>query len=132
AATASAPTSTSGAGPAAPVTGAAHHAATPAVASGQITAQGADFYLGSNPVLLHGLNAFPFWIRPNNWDMGDTDFGQMAAWNMNFARLWMQWRHFEPNPPVKNGSTWVHTYSTDMLDRLEAVIASAAAHGIYV
>lgn len=122
------------AGPAATVpTPPVRHVATPAVASGQVTAQGGDFYLGGNPILLHGLNGYPFWIRPGNIDMGDTDFAQIAAWNMNFVRLWMQWRNFEPTAPVKNpNGSWTHTYDSKMMDRLKAVIASAAAHGVYV
>jgi aryl-phospho-beta-D-glucosidase BglC (GH1 family) len=110
-----------------PASRTSHYRSTPATATGQITASGGQFWLGSSPILLHGLDASP--IVP---DMVDSDFALIQSWHMNFLRLRVRWSDFEPVAPVLNGGTWTHTYSTSVMARLKAVIALAAAHGQYV
>lgn len=131
-ASASAPASVSPAiapvGPAAPSSPAVRYRATPAVASGPITAHDGRFWLGSSPVLLHGIDAAPI----QNADLTDDDYALMAAWHMNVIRMRTFWSQLEPDPPVHNANgTWTHTYNTASVALLRQQIQMAANHGIY-
>jgi aryl-phospho-beta-D-glucosidase BglC (GH1 family) len=97
---------------------------------GQIMAHDGQFWTGSQPILLHGLNASPFGSIFH--DLDDDDFATMASWNMNVARLWVHWADFEPTPPVRDGTAWVHTYKSSKMDRLKAEVDAAYRNGISV
>lgn len=107
--------------------GSAHHASVATAASGQVTAHDGQFWLGSKPILLHGLDASP--LVP---DLLSSDYATMASWHMNFIRMWVRWSELEPDPPTKNGQGWVHHYDLGMLDRLKQQIGFAASQGLYV
>jgi hypothetical protein len=97
--------------------------------TGQVTAHDGWFWVGSQSVLLHGLNAAAFSASP---DLSDSDFATIASWHMNTVRLWAHWSDFEPTPPVHSGSTWVHTYLSAKMDRLKAEVAAAQRAGVSV
>jgi hypothetical protein len=105
-----------------------HFAATPVAATGQVTAHDGQFWLGSTPILLHGLNASPI----EHTYLADADYAAMASWNMNFVRMRVHWSDLETSAPIKVGNTWTHAYDAVDTQALKDQIGYAAAHGEYV
>ena len=99
--------------------------AQPAV--GQVVARDGGFWLGSSPILLHGINVktSPF--------VEDADLERIASWGMNFLRMQVNWSELEPNPPTQQpDQSWTHTYDAAYLAQVKAKIATAQALGLYV
>lgn len=94
-------------------------------ATGQIQAHDGKLWLGSQPIVLKGLNFTPGSVTQQNLQ-------QMASWGANFNRLTVHWAFLEPNPPVKNpNGTWTHTYDTNYLQKILDDVNWSYQDGIY-
>jgi aryl-phospho-beta-D-glucosidase BglC (GH1 family) len=101
----------------------AHHA-TPGAANGQPTAHDGKFWLGSQEILLRGMNV-------QNVEPDQEAMAMLASWGMNVLRYHFHWAELEPTPPTFQNGTWVHTWNLDYLDHVKEFIATAQAEGLY-
>jgi len=102
-------------------------------ATGQVTAHDGQFWLGSTPILLHGIDADPLLgLGENPGSLTDADYALMASWNMNFIRIRMNWGDVEWQPPTLSGTTWTHTYDSQHMSSIISEIQMATSHGLYV
>jgi cellulase (glycosyl hydrolase family 5) len=98
-------------------------------ATGQVTAHDGRFWLGSQPILLHGICDSPIGgVRESN-----ADYAKMASWNMNVVRMRIQWLNVEGSPPTSNGNgTWTHNWDAGEIQSIKDQIGYATANGLYV
>ncbi len=102
-------------------------------ATGQVTAHDGQFWLGTQPILLHGIDADPMLgLGENPGSLTDADYALMASWNMNFIRIRMNWGDIEWQAPTLSGTTWTHTYDSVKMSNLIGEIQMATSHGLYV
>jgi Cellulase (glycosyl hydrolase family 5) len=97
--------------------------------SGQVVACAGRFWKDGSPITLHGFRASGI---SGKEDMDDADYTLIQSWHMNVVRMRLPWAMFEPNPPVFDGTTWIHDYNDGALGRVREQLDFAAAHGIDV
>jgi len=103
-----------------------------APATGQISAHDGRFWLGSQPVVLRGLQVAPI-PSSSTAPLTLADYATMSSWHFNFVRFIVHWQLFETGPPTQNpDGSWTHNYSADWMTTLKNEITWASANGLYV
>lgn len=95
-------------------------------ADGQITAHDGKFWLGSQPIVLRGIN---FNADP---EPEPEHLAQIASWGMNFIRIDTHWDQLELVPPTYVAGRWVHVYDPIYLQHIKNTVNMAYDHGLYV
>ncbi len=78
--------------------------------------------------MFHGMKES---VEISNVSQTIADVAQESAWGFNFVRLHVHWSDLEPNHPVKNGSTWTHTYNAQYVDAIKQDLAAIQSHGMW-
>jgi len=100
-------------------------------ATGQVTAHDGRFWLGSQPIVLRGMQVDP--LPTGASALGLSDFANIESWHFNFVRFLIHWQLFERSPPHQNpDGTWTHAYSTTYMAALKNALMWASANGLYV
>jgi hypothetical protein len=93
-----------------------------------LTAHDGKFWLGPTWTVLHGMKES---AETSNVAAVTADVARDDAWGFNLIRLHVHWTDLEANPPVKNGSTWTHTYDASYIGAIKQDLAAISAHGMY-
>ncbi len=100
-------------------------------ATGQVSAHDGRFWVGSNPIVLRGLQVDP--LPQGATPLALSDYANIESWHFNFVRLLIHWQLFERSPPIHNpDGTWTHNYSPSFMSALKDNISWAAANGLYL